>query len=256
MTRITSDLFEVCELAHHGPENLLISSVMIVLSFGYLLSIDWILTLIIFTCVPILVVENEKLRKAMKPAELAREAGAKSMLEGKTFWTYRVSADKSRNRINHAFYQQLPSDWIKIVGRNNISKYTLAFDMMYFAQPGTDVRQFPPGLFDNYWNDFNSLIIPAPRRDGAKVVYAEKSSIDVAGLQKRRPDAEVLNENGRWYYWVTLPVDKAFTIEVDEALPEVTPPLAGLFIGLLQFADLQAIQLQLYQNPPRGDPVL
>ena len=26
MTRITSDLFEVCELAHHGPENLLISS--------------------------------------------------------------------------------------------------------------------------------------------------------------------------------------------------------------------------------------
>jgi len=30
MTRITSDLFEVCELAHHGPENLLISSVMII----------------------------------------------------------------------------------------------------------------------------------------------------------------------------------------------------------------------------------
>ena len=30
MTRIGSDLFEVCELAHHGPENLLISSVMIV----------------------------------------------------------------------------------------------------------------------------------------------------------------------------------------------------------------------------------
>ena len=49
MTRITSDLFEVCELAHHGPENLLISSVMIILSFIYLLSIDPILTLIIFS---------------------------------------------------------------------------------------------------------------------------------------------------------------------------------------------------------------
>lgn len=194
----------------------------------------------------------DKLRKTMKPHELAREAGAKAMLEGKTFWTYRVSADKTRNRINHAFYQQLPSEWIKIVGRNNVSKYTLAFDMMYFAQPGTDVRQFPDGLFDNYWNDFNSLIIPAPRRDGAKVVYAEKSSIDVAALQKRRPNAEVLNENGRWYYWVTLPVDKAFTIEVDEALPEVTPPMAGLLIGLLQFADLEAIQLALYQNPLIG----
>ena len=68
MTRITSDLFEVCELAHHGPENLLISSVMIVLSFIYLLSIDWLLTLIIFICVPILLLVTMHYRKAMKRA--------------------------------------------------------------------------------------------------------------------------------------------------------------------------------------------
>ena len=68
MTRITSDLFEVCELAHHGPENLLISVVMIVLSFTYLFTIDWILTLIIFTCVPILVVVTWHFRRAMKRA--------------------------------------------------------------------------------------------------------------------------------------------------------------------------------------------
>ncbi len=68
MTRITSDLFEVCELAHHGPENLLISSVMIILSFVYLLGIDPILTLIIFACVPILVVVTMHYRKAMKNA--------------------------------------------------------------------------------------------------------------------------------------------------------------------------------------------
>lgn len=68
MTRITSDLFEICELAHHGPENLLISSVMIVLSFTYLFRIDAILTMIIFTCVPILVVVTLKMRKAMRSA--------------------------------------------------------------------------------------------------------------------------------------------------------------------------------------------
>ena len=68
MTRITSDLFEICELAHHGPENLLISAVMIVLSFGYLLSINWILTLIIFACVPILMVVTFRFRRAMKEA--------------------------------------------------------------------------------------------------------------------------------------------------------------------------------------------
>ncbi len=72
MTRITSDLFEVCELAHHGPENLLISSVMIVLSFTYLMTIDWILTLIIFTCVPILFLVTFHYRKAMKRAFDAR----------------------------------------------------------------------------------------------------------------------------------------------------------------------------------------
>ena len=68
MTRITSDLFEVCELAHHGPENLLISSVMIILSFIYLITIDWILTLIIFACVPILIVVTVHYRRAMKRA--------------------------------------------------------------------------------------------------------------------------------------------------------------------------------------------
>ncbi len=68
MTRITSDLFEVCELAHHGPENLLISSIMIVLSFIYLATIDILLTLIIFACVPILIVVTLHYRKAMKSA--------------------------------------------------------------------------------------------------------------------------------------------------------------------------------------------
>ena len=68
MTRIGSDLFEVCELAHHGPENLLISSIMIILSFIYLITIDWILTLIIFACVPILFFVTLHYRTAMKRA--------------------------------------------------------------------------------------------------------------------------------------------------------------------------------------------
>ncbi len=68
MTRITSDLFEICELAHHGPENILISSIMIILSFIYLMTIDWILTLIIFACVPILIFVSRHYRKAMRTA--------------------------------------------------------------------------------------------------------------------------------------------------------------------------------------------
>ena len=72
MTRLTSDLFEICELAHHGPENLFICAVMIVGSFAYLCSIDIYLTLIIFACVPIMVIVSITMRKQMREAFTAR----------------------------------------------------------------------------------------------------------------------------------------------------------------------------------------
>lgn len=68
MTRMTNDLFEVSELAHHGPENLLTCSIMILLSFGYLCTMNVWLTLIIFACVPILAVVSVHYRKKMREA--------------------------------------------------------------------------------------------------------------------------------------------------------------------------------------------
>ncbi len=74
MSRMTNDLFEVAELAHHGPENLLTCSIMIVLSFTYLCTINPFLTLIIFSCVPILVVTSVYYRKKMREAQKERRA--------------------------------------------------------------------------------------------------------------------------------------------------------------------------------------
>ncbi|MBQ7275642.1 MAG: ABC transporter ATP-binding protein [Bacilli bacterium] len=68
MSRMTNDLMDVSELAHHGPENIIICSVMIVGSFIYLCTINWMLTLIIFTCVPILFFISYNLRKRMNAA--------------------------------------------------------------------------------------------------------------------------------------------------------------------------------------------
>ena len=68
MTRMTSDLFDVSELAHHGPENLLISSVMLVGSFIYLCTINVPLTLIIFICVPFLITVAVYFRRQMRSA--------------------------------------------------------------------------------------------------------------------------------------------------------------------------------------------
>ena len=68
MSRMTNDLFEVSELAHHGPENLIISSLSIIISFTYLSTINIWLTLIIFACVPFLLVISYTLRKRMRKA--------------------------------------------------------------------------------------------------------------------------------------------------------------------------------------------
>ncbi len=77
MSRMTNDLMDISELAHHGPENLLISSISIVVSFIYLSSINLVLTLIVFACVPFLLLISFVLRKKMRRAFLkSRESTA------------------------------------------------------------------------------------------------------------------------------------------------------------------------------------
>lgn len=68
MSRMTNDLMDISELAHHGPENLLISSISIVTSFIYLCTINVWLTLIIFAAVPFLLIISLVLRTKMRDA--------------------------------------------------------------------------------------------------------------------------------------------------------------------------------------------
>jgi len=65
MSRLTNDLFDISELAHHGPENLIMCTLMIILSFVYLLTINVELTLIIFCSIPLLFYISTRLRKYM-----------------------------------------------------------------------------------------------------------------------------------------------------------------------------------------------
>lgn len=70
MSRVVNDLREISELAHHGPEDLFLSTVMIMGSFIILLNIEWRLTLIIFTFVPIMIwfaiAKREKMSNAFR----------------------------------------------------------------------------------------------------------------------------------------------------------------------------------------------
>ncbi|MCR4944556.1 MAG: ABC transporter ATP-binding protein/permease [Clostridium sp.] len=70
MSRIISDLMEISELAHHGPEDLFISIVMLLGSFIVLCNINITLTLIIFIFVPIIVIFTMFQRKRMNEAFL------------------------------------------------------------------------------------------------------------------------------------------------------------------------------------------
>ncbi len=77
MSRMTTDLFEVSELAHHGPENLIITSITVLVSCIYLATVCAPLTAIIFLCVPLLFFVSVSLRTKMKSAfKRSREAAA------------------------------------------------------------------------------------------------------------------------------------------------------------------------------------
>lgn len=65
MSRVTGDLFEITELAHHGPEDLFISVVTILGAFVIMLSIQWQLAVMILAVIPILVFFTVILRKRM-----------------------------------------------------------------------------------------------------------------------------------------------------------------------------------------------
>ena len=70
MSRIINDLQDISELAHHGPEDLFISIVMLIGSFIVLSSINLTLTLIIFAFIPIIVIFTMYQRKRMNKAFL------------------------------------------------------------------------------------------------------------------------------------------------------------------------------------------
>ncbi|MBE5958082.1 MAG: ABC transporter ATP-binding protein [Lachnospiraceae bacterium] len=70
MSRITSDLFDITELLHHGPENLIISFIKLVGAFIILINISPILTLAAFALVPFMVIYayyfNRKMKRTFK----------------------------------------------------------------------------------------------------------------------------------------------------------------------------------------------
>ncbi len=65
MSRLTSDLFELTELAHHGPEDLLTSAVTIVGALAVMATIRWELALVVALMIPVFLAVVFSMRQRM-----------------------------------------------------------------------------------------------------------------------------------------------------------------------------------------------
>lgn len=187
----------------------------------------------------------DKLCRELQVDRQAHKIAGQALQNGKVYYYPRISVDKSHNKINYAFMQQLPEDWTKIVGFNNLTGYTVAFNMTYFFQPGTVYSQFGD-LFEPYIKDLNKVTTLDSK--GRKAIsldaYAQVSQQKVFSGTYEPP----YNQNGKWYYWVTLnPV--IYTFEIDDTDTNVVPPFTGLMLAMAQVAQYESLQLSLVTNP-------
>ncbi|MGM9545341.1 MAG: ABC transporter ATP-binding protein, partial [Vescimonas sp.] len=71
MSRLTTDLFELTELAHHGPEDLTISVITIVGALAVMFTIEWRMALIVMAIIPVFLAVLMLLRGGMSRASVA-----------------------------------------------------------------------------------------------------------------------------------------------------------------------------------------
>lgn len=135
MSRITTDLFDISELAHHGPEDTVISLVRIAGSFCILLSINWPLTLTIFLILPIMLIfayhYSVKMKHALKKNK-ERMADINSQIEDslagirvvQAFANEEIEMDKFRSSSSRFLESRKNSYWVEALFFNGLTGFT------------------------------------------------------------------------------------------------------------------------------------
>ena len=105
MSRVTSDLFDITELAHHGPENILICTLTIFGSIAIMFTIQWKLALVLLILVPVsvgvtvctrtlMMKTNVEVKKKTAVITAAIESGISGVRTAKAFANEREEAEK------------------------------------------------------------------------------------------------------------------------------------------------------------------
>ncbi len=78
ISRVVGDLFEISELAHHGPEDIFISALTLTGSFAFMASLSWKLSLVLILVLPVLLIFT--LRQRVRMARASKEVKSKLAL--------------------------------------------------------------------------------------------------------------------------------------------------------------------------------
>ena len=111
MSRITSDLFEIVELAHHGPEDILISTVTIIGSLIVVATIEWRLALLLAVIIPLFLFALLKIRYRQRQVSIAVkknqakinvqiESSLSGMRTGKAFGNEELEFEKFSHSVD------------------------------------------------------------------------------------------------------------------------------------------------------------
>ena len=128
MSRLTSDLFDITELAHHGPEDVFISGVTIVGALAVMFSIQWRLALVIAIILPIFFIVIWSCRKSMSAASRRSkqqtavinadiESGLSGIRTAKAFANERAEMEKFDS--SNASFKSSKQQFHKAMGRFN-----------------------------------------------------------------------------------------------------------------------------------------
>ena len=146
MSRATNDLFEITELAHHGPEDLFISMVTLVGAFCLMLTIQWKLALIVFAVVPIFVAFTIVQRRRMVAASVRVKqnmAGINGQLESAISGMRTAKAFASEEQETAKFEQS--NELFKKAKRDSYKAMGIYHAGLEFALPAMNVLTVAAG---------------------------------------------------------------------------------------------------------------
>ncbi len=130
MSRMTAELFDITELAHHGPEDLFISGVTVVGSIALMFTIQWRLALVMLVLIPIFfLVVNANRREMSRTSKRVKQttAGINADIESSISGMRTAKAFSNESAENEKFlganerFKTSKQDFYKTMGRFNAS---------------------------------------------------------------------------------------------------------------------------------------